>query len=180
MNRAVYPLFAIGVLIAGGVSCVLLDPVPELPKLPASAPRIEKELLDPRQGVRHEMPDHFVVPIRRLDPTQTLYWKLFVDWDPDRRDPPIDSDKIDGSPDGLNLIVVTAHLNGAVETTRMHTFEFVVAPDLLDTRISDPNLTDSVQWTYDPTPEMPPFDAAVLEAGEGGADAGDEAGLVPQ
>ncbi len=159
-----------------GLACVLVDPVPELPKPPRRAPAVVKTAVFP-DSTRPlvQLPSEFVIPVRVPDPGQGFFWALFIDWN-GRSQVYADFGHVAGStssPDLYPLRVLTRDFPPNVQSTDCHTIEVLVSLEDVRSHQSDPALSDSISWWYVPdgAGTCGLFDAAVLDAPLSSADA---------
>lgn len=170
-------LLAVIVLFVCTISCVLLDPVPELQKPIRRAPNINKtELFPDNTRPLLELPSQFVIPVRVADPGQSFEWAFFVDYDlANPNNGFLDDDVVPGSPTGPDVhnIQIDTTQFPSIDPTRCHRFEFIATLRFRRRHEADPNISDSVSWWYVPEGSggCGLYDAAALPPLDAGTDA---------
>jgi hypothetical protein len=176
-----------------GAACIIADPPIDLPRPSPRRPTILRDqAVPPTTSVLGFFPDQFVVPVE-ADPSATLEWHLFIDYDPLRPpDLPDGEDQVAPS-DGARRDVVATVNNRSVKVGSCHVIEVLVAA----CEGPDPQRGcgfeavgqsgghsfnaiggDSIVWFYDPTGD--PSGCPTLDAGLDGAfpDAASDAPLI--
>jgi hypothetical protein len=144
------------------VACIIADPPPSPPTLPAEAPMIVQSSVVPPRPWFSTWPSAFEVPVSNPAPAQAFSWAFSIDYS--AQGPPGNGNVISQysqppEPDG-GLQVVEVPL-GAPDSGGCHTVEFLLGPN--DTTVLTPQTaTDSVVWTYAPEGlgVCPPFDGS--------------------
>lgn len=161
-------------------SCLIAESPADFPNQPEERPTIVTDLVIPTTtAVLGSMPGQFLVPVKLLDPTQTIWWQVFVDFDPgdtnqDARalargtSTPGEED-VDPTDPRSGLRRVTFSLP-VLDPAICHTIEFVTASGefprgvAVDARSVDPLQSDSVTWFFNPAGDLagcPTADAPV-------------------
>ena len=166
-------------------ACILAEPSGALPRLPEARPTIVHASLVPRtSAVLTRFPAAFEIPVELTDPTATIAYALFIDYNPFTNDGlvqgPLHSDREPNAPGGRRVLTIGA--TQPPDLDRCHVIEVVVA-----LRFSSENDSKGVHtpaepggdiatWIFSPNGDLagcpsvdagffPPSDA---EAGEGG------------
>jgi hypothetical protein len=160
-------------LVVPGVACVLADPPASVPPTPVVPPEIDHELVvPPVTSILAAWPEEFDIPILVLDPTVTVLWQPFVDYDPitgGQPDLPVGEIGPGQDVDDAGERMLVAHIPPPADLTACHTLEILVA--LAFDQNHEPNAVggDSVTWFYSPTGSLdgcPTFEAGAPDAGE--------------
>jgi hypothetical protein len=162
-------------LVVPAVACVLADPPASVPATPVVAPEIDHELVvPPVTSILTAWPaeGEFDVPILVLDPSVTVEWEAFVDYDPlSGGQPYVAPGEVGPGQDvddaGERLLV--ARIPPPADLTSCHTLEILVALGFAENHTPNSVGGDSVTWFYSPTGSLdgcPIFEAGVPDAGE--------------
>jgi hypothetical protein len=164
-------------VVALCAACVLVEPPGELPPLIEQRPLILHQfVVPPTTQILESWPvGGFFVPIQVPDPTATVQFHAFVDYDPIAPTTPQtgllspDANQ-DGGIRDLDLIVDVPN-----DLTACHTIELLVANSFVENHTPDAVGGDSATWFYAPGGSLarcPVFDAGLIDAGvgEGGVD----------
>lgn len=174
-----------GVVIVAQDACVLAEPSGDLPRLPDSRPTIlHASLVPSASAVLSRFPSSFVVPVELADPTATLGYAAFIDYNPFTNaglvQGPSHSDREPNAPGRTRILTVAVPAPPDID--RCHVIEIVVA-----LRFSSENDSKGVHtpaepggdiatWFYSPNGDLagcPTLDAGIdaavdADAAEGG------------
>jgi hypothetical protein len=162
---ALLALAAAGVVLGGAASlasCITAPP-PPLPSTPQLGPKIVHDLVvnPPANAFLTELPagDTFLVPVQAFDPTKSIAYELFIDFDPGNSSDPSNSFPVLGGTWPPALDGGTTIISFQLDPTRIpngsdacHTLQFFVA-DSFNNGIPTPADSlgaDSVVWFYTP------------------------------
>jgi hypothetical protein len=164
-------------LVVPVVACVLADPPASVPPTPLAPPEIDHELVvPPVTSILAAWPGEFDVPILVLDPSVTVEWEAFVDYDPLGNTnvlPYVPPGEVGPGQDvddaGERMLI--ANIPPPADLTACHTLEIIVALGFAEPHTPNSVGGDSVTWFYSPTgsPDGCPifdFEAGVPDAGE--------------
>jgi hypothetical protein len=167
-------------LVVPVVACVLADPPASVPPTPLAPPEIDHELVvPPVTSILAAWPGEFDVPILVLDPSVTVEWEAFLDYDPlgnhGGQLPYVPLGEVGPGQDvddaGERMLV--ANIPAPPDLTTCHTLEIIVAFGFEN---HAPNSVggDSVTWFYSPTGSLDgcpifDFEAGAPDAGEDGS-----------
>lgn len=177
-----------GVLVVGQDACILAASSGDLPRLPESRPTVWHASVVPTTSlVLTRWPREFIVPVELADPTATVVYASFVDFNP------ATGEGLDGRP--RRSVFEAANTQGRIRTltvpigepadlNQCHVVEVIVAlrlksdNDPKNAHTPDEPGGDVATWFYNPNGDLggcpaldagidAPFDAAA-DAGEGG------------
>ena len=179
MRRGVVKaIAALGVCSVVLSSCIIAEPISDLPAAAPFRPTILRGSVAPTASViLVTFPEQFYVPVELVDPSAEFKWRMFIDYD-ERGEDKVASGTSSYEPgsdkSGVRVVVVQAP--APTDTTRCHVIEFVAARAFTDETGSnvDPRQShtptlgsgggDSVTWFYSPSGDLsgcPVGDAAV-------------------
>jgi hypothetical protein len=153
---------------AGGTlvtACILIDPPPELPRLPRTRPNIVQDAVQPPVSrVLLEWPTAFVVPVETLEANTPFVWSFFVDYDPVTNREPflgLGNQRETTNDEGWRAVSFTV---ARPDPASCHVLEFVTARSFAanSSRAPDSAGADVTTWFYNPSGDpagCPGFDA---------------------
>jgi hypothetical protein len=160
-------------LVVPAVACELADPPASVPPTPLAPPEIDHELVvPPVTAILAAWPEEFDVPILVLDPSVTVEWEAFVDYDPlSGGQPYVPLGEVGPGQDvdDAGERVLVAHIPPPADLTSCHTLEILVALGFDENHTPNSVGGDSVTWFYSPTGSLdgcPIFEAGAPDAGE--------------
>jgi hypothetical protein len=163
-----------------GAACIIADPPIDLPRPSPRRPMILRDqAVPPTTSVLGLVPDQFVIPVE-ADPSATLEWRLFIDYDPFRPpDQPAGDGRVDPSNGAQRDVAASVYIRSSVDLGSCHVIEVLVAA------CEGANTTqgcgfggrgghsfnaiggDSIVWFYNPTGDS--SGCPTLDAGLDGA-----------
>ncbi len=169
-------------------ACIIADPSTDFPLPPDRRPTIIRDhAVPPTSRVLGDLPPNFTFLIDvEADPTKTVYWHLFVDYDDFHQNGPpaglVGRDKSDpqiGADAGVRQIALQPDIPFAPDPGRCHVIEALVALSFqfdvgAQAHAFKPPGGDSIVWFYSPTGDLsgcPVFDAGI-DGGSGPDSAG--------
>ena len=164
------------------VSCLLVDPPPDVPLPQSRRPTLLRaEAVPPPSAVLTTLPRQFVVPVEVVDRNVSFEWRVFVDYDVLEgaqvayetggvSDPESNADAGNLAVRLVAFSVRSDRFSGSF--LRCHTIEIVVAERFVGDRdrVYPSGEGDAVSWFYNPAGDLagcPTFDAGA----DGGPDA---------
>ncbi len=178
-------LSLVGGLTFGAHGCIVADPPSDFPRLPERRPTILRASVVPSaSAILGTWPAKFIVPVEVSDPTMSIAWASFVDYNPftgegfDNTDISPGNAATNGSVRVLEIPISQPSLE------RCHVVEIVVALRLntsspQTTHSPEPPGGDIVSWIYSPGGDLagcPTLDAGVVVGTDAGRDAGSDSG----
>ncbi len=168
---------AMATLVVPAVACVLADPPASVPATPLVPPEIDHELVvPPVTSILMAWPveGEFDVPILVLDPSSTIEWRAFIDYDPIAGSSFVAQGEIGPgqAADDAGERLLTAHIAPPADLNACHTLEILVAFGFDENHTPDSVGGDSVTWFYSPTGSLegcPIFEAGAPDSGDDAA-----------
>jgi hypothetical protein len=177
---------AFGVGLAGA-ACVIADPPAEIPVPPLAPPEILDDLVVPPPPLLQAWPLEFKIPIYVPDPSSSVEYHVFLDYDPIARPGFYANGSLDPDPadDDGGVRILTRSFPEPADLNACHTLQVLVALTFIEDHTPDSVGGDSITWIYSPTNNLMdcpvydagPYDAALDSSADGddGSDAGDGA-----
>jgi hypothetical protein len=154
----------VGTTVAGH-ACVIADPPSDLPTLPETRPTIMRPSVVPSAAaVLGRWPEKFTVPVELSDPRSTIWYSVFIDYNP------ATGEGLDAPPSTSEFEPGSASTKGSVRLLdinvtrppldRCHVVEIVVAlrlkaiTDSKNAHTPDEPGGDSVSWFYSPSGDL--------------------------
>lgn len=170
------------------LACVIAEPQSELPRIPIVRPLIVRgEVVPPAARVLSGFPAKVVVPVELVDPTSTIEWRAYLDFDTITGDGVLASGRSSFEPGAADagVRVLEVQLPPPQDVERCHVLEFVVAYAFRGdfgspaSRLPDVRGGDSVAWIVSPGGDVagcPVADAGAIFEEAGPVDAGEGGG----
>jgi hypothetical protein len=161
-------------MVAPAVACVIADPPAQLPVPPQTPPWIESANVTPPVSVLESWPLEFVVPVYSDDPSATIAWQAFLDYDPASPTSFFPNGTLDpSSSDDAGVRILETRLSAPADLNDCHTIEIIVAAKFTEPHVPAPPGGDSITWFYSPTGSLadcPIYDAGPPDASEDATD----------
>jgi hypothetical protein len=158
--RSCLSKLAAGLIVLGGSACLLIEAPADVPALPAFRPFIRHaEVVPAASRVLTAFPERFLVPVDLVDPTVTIQWRAYIDFEPVRGEGLVargTSGREQNLPAGAGRLLSIA-VPTPLDLDRCHTVSILVANRFVGNitgvtaHLPEPPGGDSISWLVNPS-----------------------------